>query len=218
MASNYRLSPSSLNLFLECPRCFWLYVKSKISRPETPASTLPRGMDGLIKKHFDSYRESGRLPPEIEGKIKAKPIQQEILDKWRNWRTGLSYGQEDIRLIGALDECFIDEEIYIPVDYKTRGYELKSDTVGYYQNQLNIYTFLLEKNGFRASPFAYLVFYVLESLSDNGMAKFDIQLLKVQTDTAKAYKIFTEAGSLLRQTAPPPKNPGCNFATGQLTT
>ena len=136
------LSPSSLNLFLDCPRCFWLYVKKKISRPEPPASTLPRGMDGLIKKHFDKYRKLDRLPPELEGKVKAKPIQQETLDKWRNWRSGLKHEEGGVCLGGALDECFVDGQIYIPVDYKTRGYELKHDTAGYYQNQLNIYTFL----------------------------------------------------------------------------
>jgi len=210
---DYFLSPSSLNLFLGCPRCFWLYVKRKISRPEPPTSTLPRGMDGLIKKYFDKYRKLGRLPPELEGKVKARPIQQAILDKWRNWRTGLSYEEEGIGLRGGLDECFVEGEIYIPVDYKTRGYELKDNTAGYYQNQLNIYTFLLEKNGFKVSSFAYLVFYVLQSLSDNGLAGFNVQLLKVETNTKKAYEIFKEAGRLLKQDSPPPKNPRCSFCS-----
>jgi len=210
---NYILSPSSLNLFLECPRCFWLYVKKKISRPEPPASTLPRGIDGLIKKHFDKYRNLNRLPPELEGKISAKPIQQVILDKWRNWRTGLRYEEEGIGLIGGLDECFVDKDVYIPVDYKTRGYELKDDTVGYYQNQLNIYTLLLEKNGFKTNSFAYLIFYVLESLKDFGQAKFDIEVAKVDTDLKNAYQVFIGAGRLLKQDLPPQKSPGCSFCS-----
>ena len=211
MAMDYRLSPSSLNLFLACPRCFWLYVKKKISRPETPASTLPQAMDGLIKSHFDKYRRQDKLPPEINNNIQARPIRQEIIDKWRNWRTGLKYQEEAICLIGALDECFIDKDIYIPVDYKTRGYPLKDNTVGYYQNQLNLYAFLLEKNGFRVSPFAYLVFYLLESLSDGGLMRFDIQLVKVGTDTRRAYRVFREAAALLRQDSPPRMNPQCGF-------
>ncbi len=208
---SYLLSPSSLNLYLECPRCFWFYVKKKISRPETIASTLPRGMDGLIKRHFDKYRKIGKLPPELEGKVKAKPLSQSILNKWRNWRTGLRYEEGDICLSGALDECFIEDEIYIPVDYKTRGYELKDNTVRYYQNQLNIYSFLLKSNGFNSGTFAYLVFYVLESLSDDGMVKFNIQLLKVDTDGEEAYRIFKEAIRLLRYDYPPERNQGCSF-------
>jgi len=211
MKINYMLSPSSLNLFLDCPRCFWLYVKRRISRPEGPVSTLPRGMDGLIKKHFDKYRKFGRLPPELEGRVTAKPIQQVLLDKWRDWRSGLRHEEEGVSLVGALDECFVEGELYIPVDYKTRGYELKEDTASYYQNQLNIYAFLLEKNGYKVSTFAYLVFYVLESLSDNGQARFKIQLIKVETDTKKAYQIFKEAAKLLDKDTPPQKNLRCNF-------
>lgn len=213
METKYMLSPSSLNLLLGCPRCFWLYVKRKFSRPEGPVSTLPRGMDGLIKKHFDKYRQLGKLPPELEGKIKAKPIDQATIDKWRNWRTGLRYKEQDIYLTGALDECFVDREIYIPVDYKTRGYKLKDNTVGYYQNQLNIYTFLLAKNGFKVSSFAYLVFYILQSVSDNGLTRFDIQLIKVDTNTEKAYQVFKEAEKLLKQDSPPQNNPRCSFCS-----
>jgi CRISPR/Cas system-associated exonuclease Cas4 (RecB family) len=174
---------------------------------------LPRGMDGLIKKHFDKYRSSAKLPPELEGKINARPVGQEMLDRWRNWRTGLRYEEEGVSLIGALDECFLEGEVYIPVDYKTRGYELKDNTAGYYQNQLDVYTLLLQKNGFKTNNVAYLVFYVLESLSDNGMARFDIQLIKIDTDTQKAYKVFKEAGGLLQRASPPQKNPKCKFCS-----
>ncbi|MFC1657924.1 PD-(D/E)XK nuclease family protein [Candidatus Omnitrophota bacterium] len=211
MGNNYTVSPSSLNLFLECPRCFWLYLKQKISRPRPPTSTLPTGMDNLIKRHFDRYRSLGMLPPELEGKIKAKPVQQALMDKWRNWRIGLSYQEEGVCLRGGLDECLLEGEIYIPVDYKTRGFPLKENSASYYQNQLNLYSFLLEKNNFRVSPFAYLVFYILQSLSDNGDAKFDIQLIKMNTDTQKAYQVFRQAGNLLRQAGVPEASMNCEF-------
>lgn len=209
----YNVSPSSLNLFLECPRCFWLYVRQKISRPRPPTSTLPTGMDGLIKNHFDRYRKSEQLPPELQGKIKARPVKQELLDKWRNWRIGLSYEEDNVCLRGGLDECFVDGQIYIPVDYKTRGFALKDNTAGYYQNQLNLYALLLKKNNFKTGPFAYLVFYVLQSLSDNGEAKFDIQLIRMNADTEKAYQVFKEAGELLKQDSPPEKSLRCNFCS-----
>ena len=48
-----RLSPSSLNLFLECPKCFWLRMKMGVHRPMGPFPSLPSGMDGLIKTYFD---------------------------------------------------------------------------------------------------------------------------------------------------------------------
>jgi CRISPR/Cas system-associated exonuclease Cas4 (RecB family) len=213
MEAGYFLSPSSLNLFLECPRCFWLYLKRKISRPQGPVSTLPRGMDGLIKGYFDKYRRLGKLPPEIEGRVKAKLVEQPIIDKWRNWRIGLKYEQAGLTLGGALDECFMEDKIYIPVDYKTRGYPLKENSAGYYQNQLDIYALLLERNGFKTSGFAYLVFYILQSLSDNGQAKFDIQLIRLNTDAQRAYGIFRDAGELLKQDSPPKRSAKCAFCS-----
>ncbi len=71
-STTFYLSPSKLNLFLECPKCFWLHMRKGIKRPEQPSSTLPRGMDGLIKVYFDKYRKLDKLPPEIEGKVRER--------------------------------------------------------------------------------------------------------------------------------------------------
>ena len=46
----YKLSPSSLNLFVNCPRCFYLQVVKKIKRPDTPFPSLPSGMDDALKQ------------------------------------------------------------------------------------------------------------------------------------------------------------------------
>ena len=156
------LSPSSLNLYLECPRCFWLYKAKKIHRPRGPMSSLPSGLDLLIKKYFDRYRAIGKLPPEIEGKVKGRLLEnQEMLDNWRDWRKSLiRYEDKSLNAVlrGALDECFVLDGAYIPVDYKTRGFDLKEDSAKYYRNQLNCYTLLLEANGYQHPSFAYLLF------------------------------------------------------------
>ncbi len=66
-----KLSPSSLNLFLECPRCFWLRFNKGITRPETPASTMPLGMDLTLKNYYDAVRKDG-LPPELKGHVDGR--------------------------------------------------------------------------------------------------------------------------------------------------
>ncbi|GAI53572.1 unnamed protein product, partial [marine sediment metagenome] len=43
-----RLSPSALNLFLQCPRCFWLEKNKGIKRPRGIFPSLPSGMDSVI--------------------------------------------------------------------------------------------------------------------------------------------------------------------------
>ena len=67
----YTLSPSSLNLLEECPRCFYLQVVNKIRRPRGPMSSIPIKMDSIIKKYFDIYRNKGILPPLIKNKVKG---------------------------------------------------------------------------------------------------------------------------------------------------
>ena len=37
----YKVSPSSLNLMLDCPRCFWLQLVKKERRPPMPFPSLP---------------------------------------------------------------------------------------------------------------------------------------------------------------------------------
>src|SRR3989344_8415650 len=61
----FKLSPSSLNLFIDCPRCFWLQVVKKVKRPDGAFPSLPSGMDKVLKEHFDRFMEQGTLPPEL---------------------------------------------------------------------------------------------------------------------------------------------------------
>lgn len=207
------LSPSKLNLFQDCPRCFWIQEIKKIKRPEGPTSTLPRGMDYLIKDYFDKFRALSRLPPEIEKNIKGLPMSnQKLLNLWRNWRSGLRYYDKEINaeLGGALDECFTLGEHYIPVDYKTRGFALKSDSLSYYQTQLDCYAMLLEKNGFKHLSFGYLIYYIPKKIEDNGMVKFSVELKKIDTDSKRAYQIFKNAVELLRGKEPKLNNQ-CEF-------
>ena len=49
----YKLSPSTLNLMKECPRCFWLAQHKVWKRPAGIFPSLPSGMDKILKVHFD---------------------------------------------------------------------------------------------------------------------------------------------------------------------
>lgn len=201
-----QLSPSSLNLFLECPKCFWLYKARDIHRPEGPVSSLPNGMDILIKEYFDKYRAVGKLPPEIAGKVEGKLFEdQNLLNNWRDWRnTKLKYEDRKLNAIlrGGLDECFVLGNAYIPVDYKTRGFALKKDSEKYYQTQLDCYTLLLEVNGYSHPSFGYLIFYIPKKIEENGIVRFSIEPKKVPTNPQKAKEIFEKAVEVLRRSAP----------------
>ena len=162
-------------------------------------------MDILIKKYFDRYRAVGKLPPEIEGQVKGELFADvEVLSKWRSWRSGLSYYDKegDAILVGALDDCMVDEGKYIPADYKTRGFDIKEGGESFYQNQLNCYSLLLETNSLPQSSFAYLIYFIPREFKASGMVQFSVEVKKVQTSTENALKTFRAAAALLRKPMP----------------
>ncbi|MBD3282317.1 MAG: hypothetical protein GF387_01795 [Candidatus Portnoybacteria bacterium] len=210
MKKSLKLSPSTLNLFLECPRCFWLHINERIHRPRGPFPSLPGGMDDVIKVYFDKYRDQEKLPPEIEGKVEGHLFPDtKLLNKWRDWRTGLEYTNEALEttLFGALDDCLETEENkekkYIPLDYKTRGYPPKEgDSEKYYGNQLSCYSLLLEKNGYPTTGFGYLVYYYPKKVKEKGSVSFHVKTIKIKADPEEAAKTVKDAIKLLHGPIP----------------
>jgi len=212
MNKNIRLSPSTLNLFLECPRCFWLHINKRIQRPRGIFPSLPGGMDLVIKDYFDKYRVDGKLPPEIDGDVKGKLIPDlNLLNKWRDWRTGLSYYDKelDVTLFGALDDCLQDNKTYIPLDYKTRGFPPRDgDSEKYYGNQLSSYALMLRENGYPVKDSGYLVYYYPREVKAKGRVDFYVKVVKINADPEKAKKTLSNAMKLLNGPIPP-HNPNC---------
>lgn len=214
-----KLSPSTLNLFRECPRCFWLHIKENIHRPSGPFPSLPGGMDIVIKKYFDTYRNAKSVPPEIAGKVQGTLFSDEAqLKKWRDWRTGLTYEDKkrDAKLSGALDDCLFDGTHYIPLDYKTRGFAPKENGHEFYQGQLDAYTFLLEQNGFPTKNLAYLVYYYPQKVETGGKVTFEVETKEVTTNPGRAKKEFETAVNLLLGSIPAAHS-NCSFCSwGEL--
>jgi len=202
------LSPSALNLFLQCPRCFWFEKVKKVKRPRGIFPSLPGGMDRAIKNYFDRFRQDLILPPELTGSdFKGVNLfrDQRQLDLWRDWRTGLRYedSSEGAVLTGALDDLLVKGERYIPFDYKTKGsVTTQEDAVRYYQNQLDCYAFLLEANQCPPEDHAFLLYYSPRRVESDGRVTFEIQAIKVGTDTKRARNVFAEALAVLKGPMP----------------
>ena len=52
----YKLSRSRIDLFLNCPRCFYLDRRLGVSHPPGFPFTLNSAVDFLLKKEFDIHR------------------------------------------------------------------------------------------------------------------------------------------------------------------
>jgi len=117
-------------------------------------------------------------------------------------------------LKGLLDDCVVHPAesgmVYTPLDYKTKGFAPKEDAHKWNQHQMNIYSFLLEANGYKASDHSYLIFYHSVRAQENGMIQFGITPRKVATDKNAALKLFERAVEMIRGTEPEMSS-GCEY-------
>ncbi len=200
----YKFSPSSLSLLKECPRCFWLQFNKGIKRPATIFPSLPSGMDAVLKAHFDSFIRKG-LPPELHSLNGDVTLfdDAKLLEEWRNNFKGIQWKDEEGNLFrGAVDNLLKKKEKLIVLDYKTRGYPLKDDTAAHYQDQMDIYNFLLRKNSHQTEDYAYLLFYHPKHVTANGDVCFHTDLVKMQISIENAERIFSNALGVLKAKMP----------------
>lgn len=166
--AKWRLSRSKIDLFMECPRCFYLDNKLGTKRPGMPSFNLNIAVDELFKKEFDVHRANG-TPHPIMAKyaIDAVPFSHESLDEWRDNFGGVSHTHEGsgLTVCGAVDDIWVTPEgSLIVVDYKATSKAERIEQLGdspweqQYQRQLGVYRWLLEQNGFEVETTGYLVY------------------------------------------------------------
>src|SRR5580700_7765577 len=87
----FKVSRSKIELFMQCPRCFWLDVRLKITRPNSPPFNINKTIDELFKKEFDVHRIAGTQHPiMLENKLTGVlPFAHKDLDTWRYNFTGV---------------------------------------------------------------------------------------------------------------------------------
>lgn len=203
----FRLSPSTLNLMQECPRCFWLSQHKVWKRPAGIFPSLPSGMDKILKNHFDKFRDQGKLPPELceNGECANMKLfdDKEKMKIWQSNFKGVSWtDKKGNELHGAVDNILVKGKKLIVLDYKTRGYAVKEDTAEHYRLQQNIYNFLLRKNGYDTEDYFFLLFYVPKEVMATGEVIFDTSLVKMKVDIKMAEKVWKKALKLLNEECP----------------
>ncbi len=162
----YKVSRSKIELFKQCPRCFWLDARHKITRPNTPPFNINKTIDELFKKEFDSYRKSGKPHPIMKTNgVEAIPFDHAKMDIWRANFTGVSTLHEptNLHVFGAVDDIWVnsDDELIV-VDYKATSKDtdvsINSDWQISYKRQMEVYQWLLRQNGFKVSDTGYFVY------------------------------------------------------------
>jgi len=204
----------------ECSRCFWLHFNKGIKRPDGIFPSLPSGMDSILKAHFDSFRDKKLLPPELHELKGVKLFSNlELLEVWRNNFKGVQWKDSKGNILkGAIDDILQRGQKLVVLDFKTRGFPLKEDTHEHYQDQLDIYNFLLRKNDYETEDYAYLLFYYPEEINGNGDVVFHTNLIEMEIAIKNAERIFKDALKVLEGKIPKISEE-CEFCKwGQITT
>lgn len=162
----FKVSRSKIELFMQCPRCFWLDVRLKIKRPDGPPFNINKTIDELFKKEFDSYRTTGQPHPIMqEYSIAAIPFAHDKLGEWRENFVGVvaQHKATNLHVFGAVDDLWVnpDGEVMV-VDYKATSKDkevsIDSDWQISYKRQVEVYQWLLRQNGLAVSDTAYFVY------------------------------------------------------------
>ena len=163
----FRLSRSKIDLFLNCPRCFYLDRKLGVAQPPGYPFSLNTAVDKLLKKEFDIHRAKGTKHPLMEHyKVDAIPLVHEKIEEWRDsLRRGITVPIDSTNVIvtGGVDDVWVNPqgEFHI-VDYKATSKEeevtLDADWQIGYKRQMEIYQWLFRKNEFKVSTTGYFVY------------------------------------------------------------
>lgn len=229
----FRLSRSKVDLFLQCPRCFYLDRMLGISQPAGAPFTLNNAVDALLKKEFDGYRETGTIHPFIEQKgIQALPFSHPDIENWRNNRQGIQFFHPSLNflLYGAIDDVwqFSSNELII-VDYKAKattgeitlepkrkknGEIVKTDRyLLAYKRQIEFYQWLFRKNGFKVSKISYFLFAnALKDRSEFGdQLQFEKTLIAYEGDDSWVEPAIEAIAKCLNSTELPDSANDCDY-------
>lgn len=220
----FPISRSKIDLFVECPRCFYLDRKLGLSRPSMPGWTLNTAVDRLLKKEFDIYRErQERHPLMVEYDIIAVPFRHEDLPIWRDdvWRfVGASIIDEPtgLKIQGIVDDIWVtpENQLHI-VDYKatsTSGIISLDDAYkAGYKRQMEIYQWIFRKMGFDVSSTCYFVFangIKDRDLFDNKL-EFDLTILEHIGDDSWVGETIQEIKNVLDNDQLPEPGEDCEY-------
>lgn len=166
----FKLSRSKIDLFVECPRCFYLDRRLGVSRPQGFPFNLNSAVDLLLKKEFDIHRDDATPHPYmVEHDIPAVPFSHEMMDEWRENFKGAHTLHEKTNFIitGAIDDLWIytdgpDKGKLIIVDYKATSKDgevnLDAEWQDGYRRQMEVYQWIFRRLGFEVSDTGYFVY------------------------------------------------------------
>jgi CRISPR/Cas system-associated exonuclease Cas4 (RecB family) len=220
--NRFKLSRTKIDLFMNCPRCFYMDNRLGLKRPPGYPFNLNTAVDTLLKKEFDIYREKGEPHPLIKKyKVDAIPIHHEDLNKWRENFVGIQYHHEptNLTITGAIDDLWQNRKNeYIVVDYKATSKNEKIEALDQgwhdgYKRQMEIYQWLLRQKGFNVSDTGYFVYCNGDTAQEvfDARLEFDLTLISYTGNSDLVEKTINDAHKCLNSSEIPEARKDCDY-------
>ncbi|MBU0648396.1 PD-(D/E)XK nuclease family protein [Patescibacteria group bacterium] len=190
----FKISRSKIELFVQCPRCFYLDLRKGVKRPSFPSFTLNLAVDTLLKKEFDIHRAKNTAHPLLHHYgLDYTPFAHSKMDEWRYNFTGVGFLHKltNFWVYGAVDDIWKDDkDNLIIVDYKATSTDKPIDMNDRwkesYKRQMEIYQWLARNNvdlgKHIISNDGYFVYCngKKDAEAFDGRLEFEIELIKYQ--------------------------------------
>lgn len=219
---SFKLSRSKLDLFLNCPRCFYLDRRLGVGQPPGYPFSLNSAVDALLKKEFDVHRAAKSPHPLMkEYGLDAVPFLDERMNLWRDaLRGGIRYLHKPSNFLvtGGVDDVWVNPQgELIIVDYKATSkageVNLDADWQIGYKRQVEVYQWLFRQNGFKVAEVGYFVYCNGQSDKQAFDAKleFDIKLIPYKGNPSWVDKALLDAKKCLTSPEIPGAPSTCDF-------
>ena len=218
----FHLSRSKIDLFMNCPRCFYLDRRLGVGQPPGYPFTLNSAVDALLKKEFDIHRAAGNPHPLMkEYGIDAVPYNDKRMDEWRDaLRRGIQFVHQKTNFLitGGVDDVWINPKgELIIVDYKatSKNSEVSLDAewqIGY-KRQMEIYQWLFRQNGFKVSDTGYFVYVngKTDVKAFDAKLEFDVKIIPYKGDDSWVEGAIIEAHKCLSSNTIPTAAATCDY-------
>lgn len=218
----FRVSRSKIDLFLNCPRCFYLDRRMGIAQPPGYPFSLNSAVDTLLKKEFDLHRAKGTKHPLMHAYgVDAVPFSHPKMDAWRDsLRAGVQYLHVPTNLLitGGVDDVWVNPNgELIVVDYKATAKDgevnLDADWQIGYKRQMEVYQWLFRRNGFGVSDTGYFVYCNGDTDKEafDARLEFSVKLIAYRGDDSWVDPTLHDLHACLASDAMPTASADCDY-------
>jgi len=220
----FRISRSKIDMFLQCPRCFYLDRRLGLGRPSMPGWALNSAVDQLLKNEFDLLRKKGQAHKLMkEYGIDAIPLKHPDLPIWRDdvYRyvgASILHQPTNLEICGIVDDIWVNKrgELLI-VDYKStstsKEISLEDEYKQGYKRQMEIYQWIFRQKGLKVCDIGYFVFANAGKNRPqfDGRLEFEMSIISHRGDDSWVESSILAIKKCLDGDKIPPANSDCEF-------